>query len=174
MRVNRRMRAYLDDLRSREVEAHSLLPERMPGDLELVQKGECVFLRRIAARPLRTLADFSHWTSVECFANKLSMNDMVDPRLSRGVPLVLLMGGLLLAERFARQLAYFPGRYNVIVSYDGESCSVRFHKIRAGERWLSDDLEDYPEEGVLVLDAGGAEPPLAALLQGGSGTSSAK
>jgi hypothetical protein len=163
MRTNRRMKAYLDDLRSREVSAESLLPERMPGDLELVQAGECVLLRRVAQRSRRMIADLAHWTNVECLVNKLSMNDMVNPRISRGVPLVLLMGGLLLAERFARQLAHFPGRYNVIVSYDGEACAVRFHKVRAGERWLSEDLEDYPDEGVLVLDAGAqvaAQPPL--------------
>ncbi|GAC1542113.1 MAG: hypothetical protein NVS2B9_09150 [Myxococcales bacterium] len=163
MRTNRRMKAYLDDLRSREVSAHSLLPERMPGDLELVQAGECVVLRRVTQRPPRTLADLAHWTNVECLVNKLSMNDMVNPRLSRGVPLVLLMGGLLLAERFARQLAHFPGLYNVIVSYDGEGCAVRFHKVRAGERWLLDDLEDYNDEGVPVVAAGaqaGAQTPL--------------
>jgi hypothetical protein len=159
MRTNRRMRLYLDDLRSRKVDAESLLPQRVPGDLELVQAGECVLLRRVAQKPLRTVSEFPHWTAVECLANKLSMNDMLDPRLSRGVPLVLLMGGLLLAERFARQLAHFPGRYNVIVSYDGEACSVRFHKVRAGEHWLAADLEEYPEEGVLVIDAGAERPP---------------
>lgn len=160
MRTNRRMRAYLDDLRSRNVEAESLLPERLPGDLELVQKGDCVLLRRVSRRRLAGAAALPHFTSIECAANKLSMNDMVDPRLSRGVPLVLLMGGLLLAERFARQLSFFPGRYNVIVSYDGEACAVRFHKVRGGERWLADDLEDYAEEGVLVIEAGAEAPRL--------------
>ena len=154
MRTNCRMRTYLSDLRSREVLAQSLLPDRMPDDLELVQAGECVLLRRVARRPLHKLADFAHLTSVECFANKLSLNDMIDPGLSRGVPLVLLLGGLLLAERIAKQLANFPGRYNVIVSYDGEGCVVRFHKVRAGESWLADDLEGYAEEGVLVIEAG--------------------
>jgi len=51
----------------------------------------------------------------------------------------------------------------VILSYDGESCAVRFHKIRAGERWLMDDLEGYVDEGVLVFEAGG-EAPVPALL----------
>jgi hypothetical protein len=36
---------------------------------------------------------------------------------------------------------------------------VRFHKVRAGERWLAADLEEYPEEGVLVIDAGAEGPP---------------
>ena len=60
-------------------------------------------------------------------------------------------------------LARYPGRFNIILSYDGDSCAVRFHKIRARQRWLVEDLEEYVDEGVLVFEAGSATPPPALL-----------
>ncbi len=42
---------------------------------------------------------------------------------------------------------------------------MRFHKIRAGQRWLSEDLEGYVDEGVLVFEAG-QDQPLPAMLTG--------
>jgi hypothetical protein len=32
------------------------------------------------------------------------------------------------------------------------ACTVRFHKVRAGQVWLKDDLESYKEEAILVMD----------------------
>jgi hypothetical protein len=40
---------------------------------------------------------------------------------------------------------------------------VRFHKIRARQRWLLEDLEEYVDEGVLVFEAGSDMPPPALL-----------
>ena len=40
---------------------------------------------------------------------------------------------------------------------------MRFHKIRAGQRWLADDLDGYVDEAVLVVEAG-AEAAWPALL----------
>jgi hypothetical protein len=83
-------------------------------------------------------------------------------------PLLLLTAGLLMAEAVSRKLAVMPGRFNVIVSYDGDSCAVRFHKIRPGERWLSEDLEAYVDEGVLVVEAGPGLTPFAQLAASAS------
>ena len=69
------------------------------------------------------------------------------------------------ARVISRELAHYRARFNVIVSYDGDTCAVRFHKIRAGQRWLAEDLEGYVDEGVLVFEAG-TELPLPALLTG--------
>jgi hypothetical protein len=84
---------------------------------------------------------------------------MLDPHLVYVCPLLLLTGGLFIAEQVSKRLIGLPGRFNVIVSYDGESCAVRFHKIRDGEKWLSEDLESYVDEGILVIEAG-ADPVL--------------
>lgn len=161
MRLNRRMESYLSDLRSREVEAGFPVPV----DVQLVETGGCVLLRGFVRKPHLSPADFPDQTGLECSANKLRMEAMFPARLVSSCPLLLLTAGLLTARAISAELARLAGRFNVILSYDGESCSVRFHKIRAGQRWLADDLEGYVDEGVLVFEAG-QELPLPALLTG--------
>ena len=58
----------------------------------------------------------------------------------------------------AAALHKLKGSFNVIVSYDGEGCAVRFHKIRPAQHWLMNDLEDYEGEGILVFEAGPEQP----------------
>jgi hypothetical protein len=164
MRLNRRMEGYLADLRSRQVEAESVLPGVWP-KVQIVEAGGCFVLRGFARRPHLNPVDFPNQTGLECSANKLRMESMLEPRLANSAPLLLLTAGLLTARAVSRELAAYPGRFNVILSYDGESCAVRFHKIRAGQRWLAEDLEGYVDEGVLVVEAGG-DAPWPALLTG--------
>jgi len=158
------MERYLADLRSREVEADLPLPGRGP-DVNIVEAGGCFLLRGFAKRPHLSPADFPDQTGLECSANKLKMEAMLDSRLVDSCPLLLLTAGLLTARALSRELSRHAGRFNVILSYDGEGCAVRFHKIRAGQRWLLEDLESYVDEGVLVFEAG-PEQPLPALLTG--------
>jgi hypothetical protein len=162
LKLNRRMRGYLGDLRSRHIDAEPLLPGKWP-DLSLSQVGDVVLLDSFCKKPSLRPADFAVASALECCANKLQLEKMLDPRLAVACPLLMLTGGLLLAGEVSRRLLSLPGRFNVIVSYDGESCAVRFHKIRAGESWLSEDLESYVDEGVLVIEAGTDLSPLLRL-----------
>jgi hypothetical protein len=164
MKLNRRMERYLADLRSREVEADISLPGRGP-DVQIVEAGGCFLLRGFVQRPHLSPADFPDPTGLECSANKIRIEPMLDARLIDSCPLLLLTAGLMTARALSRELAQKSARFNVIVSYDGETCAVRFHKIRAGERWLADDLEGYVDEGVLVFEAG-QDQALPALLTG--------
>ena len=155
MRLNRKMRAHLEDLHRREVDGvvdPGLAAARAP--LELAESQGMVLVRRSMRGWRSHLAEFADPTNLECTANKLSMNDLLDPRLAQSCPLLLLLAGLLMAERVSRELRRFEGRFNVILSYDGESCALRFHRIRQGERWLHAELEEYDVEGVLVFEAG--------------------
>lgn len=153
MKLNRRMQGYLSDLRSREVEADFPSAGRGP-EVKVVQAGGCWLLGGFVKKPHLSPADFRDATGLECSANKLRMEAMFPARIVLSCPLLLLTAGLLTARLLAAELSRYPGRFNVILSYDGESCAVRFHKIRAGERWLSEDLEGYVDEGVLVFEAG--------------------
>src|SRR5437016_8044943 len=162
MKFNRRMERYLQDLRSREVEA--VVPPRGP-DVQIVETGGCFLLRGFVSNPHLSPVDFPDETGLECSANKLRMEAMLDARLVSSCPLLLLTAGLLTARALSRELSHHPARFNVILSYDGDCCAVRFHKIRAGQRWLAEDLEGYVDEGVLVFEAG-TELPLPALLTG--------
>jgi hypothetical protein len=161
MKFNRRMERYLQDLRSREVEA--VVPPRGP-DVQIVEAGGCFLLRGFVSNPHLSPVDFPDQTALECSANKLRMEAMLDARLVRSCPLLLLTAGILTARIVSLALARYPGRFNVILSYDGECCAVRFHKIRAGQRWLAEDLEGYVDEGVLVFEAG-QQTPVPALLR---------
>lgn len=164
MRLNRRMESYLEDLRSREVEAGFGVPGRGP-DVSVVEAGGCWLLGGFVKKPHLSPSDFRDATSLECSANKLRMEAMFTEELVDSCPLLLLTAGMITARTLAEELARHPARFNVIVSYDGESCAVRFHKIRAGERWLAEDLEGYVDEGVLVFEAG-PDAPAPALLTG--------
>jgi hypothetical protein len=162
VKLNRRMQRDLGELRGRSIDAEPLLPGKWP-DLSLAEVNGFVLLDSFRRKPSLRLVDFDGPSSLEACANKLLMERMLDPRLVAACPLLLLTAGLLMAEALSRKLAVLPGRFNVIVSYDGESCAVRFHKIRAGERWLSEDLESYVDEGVLVVEAGPGLTPFAQL-----------
>jgi len=162
MKLNARMRRYLADLRSREVDASTVPPG---AGVEVVEAGGLFLLRGFVKRPHLALADFRDETGLECAANRLRMEAMIPHRLACSAPLLLLTAGLMTAGTMAAALRKFAGSFNVIVSYDGEGCAVRFHKIRRGQRWLAEDLEDYEGEGVLVFEAG-AEMPAPALLSG--------
>jgi hypothetical protein len=155
MKVNTRMRRYLADLRSREVGAAAV--PAAPA-IHLVEANGLVLLRGFIQKPHGTLSEFPNETALECTANRLRMEAMVEPRLARSAPLLLLTAGLVTAGAMALALRSLKGSFNVIVSYDGEGCAVRFHKIRAAQRWLMNDLEDYEGEGVLVFEAGPDQP----------------
>jgi hypothetical protein len=160
MKLNRRMGRYLQDLRSREVEA--VVPPRGP-DVQIVETGGCFLLGGFLKKPHLSPVEFPDETGLECSANKLRMEAMFDARIASSCPLLLLTAGLVTARTVSEALSRYPGRFNVIVSYDGECCTVRFHKIRAGQKWLAADLEGYVDEGVLVFEAG-AGAPMPALL----------
>jgi len=160
VKLNRRMGRYLEDLRSREVEA--VVPARGP-HVHIVEAGGCFLFRGFVEKPHLSPADFKDQTGLECSANRLRMESMLDTRLTRSCPLLLLTAGLLTARAVSAALARHAGLFNVILSYDGESCTVRFHKVRAGQSWLLADLEEYVDEGVLVFQAGN-DVPMPALL----------
>ena len=155
MRVNRRMEVYLQDLRSREVETGFPSSGRGP-DVQVVETGGCWLLGGFVKKPHLSPADFPDATCLECSANRLRMETMFPARIVRSCPLLLLTAGLITAQLLAAELARHEGRFNIILS-------VRFHKIRAGERWLAEDLDGYVDEGVLVFEAGQNAPALALL-----------
>src|SRR5204863_37720 len=78
MKFNRRMERYLQDLRSREVEA--VVPPRGL-DVQIVEAGGCFLLRGFVSNPHLSPVDFPDQTALECSANKLRMEAMLDSRL---------------------------------------------------------------------------------------------
>src|SRR5439155_4532942 len=79
MKLNRRMERDLADLRSRQVEADSILPGLWP-KVQIVEAGGCFLLDGFARKPHLSPADFPDQTGLECSANKLRMEAMLEPR----------------------------------------------------------------------------------------------
>src|SRR5205807_9932667 len=127
MRLNRRMEHDLADLRSRQVEADFILPGLWP-KVQIVEAGGCFLLDGFARKPHLSPADFPDPTGLECSANKLRMEAMLEPRLVDSCPLLLLTAGLFTARAVSRELARYPARFNLILSYAGARCAVRLHK----------------------------------------------
>jgi hypothetical protein len=127
----------------------------VPPDLaRLVDEGfdtieDCVVFHRLAKRMTNTKSsDSPDRTGRECFVNHVHVDDHT-PSTSA---LELAAIGFAFAKRLQEALPSLGGHFIIIVSSDAESCSVRFHKARDGESWLSDDLDAYGDEALLVLD----------------------
>lgn len=115
---------------------------------DLVLEDGCWFLQ-----PLRdgaqtaTLAAFPDRTGFECFVNHVHIGDFVEEQDDVNE---LHRQGLLWAGLLVEKLKPH-GSFNIIVSCVELDCSVRFHRTRAKERWLVEDLDTYREEALLVL-----------------------
>src|SRR5437870_11965500 len=116
MKFNRRMERYLQDLRSREVEA--VVPPRGP-EVQIVETGGCFLLRGFVSKPHLSPVDFPDETALECSAKKLRMETMLDARPVRYWPLLLLTAGLLTAQAVASPPARDGHRLHGIHPYDG-------------------------------------------------------
>jgi hypothetical protein len=93
--------------------------------------------------------DFPDKTGLECFINHVHMPFGGDRES--------LLSCLNYAVALQRELARLPGerRFQVIVSVAEDDCTVRFHEVRPGENWVTEDLESYAEEAILLLPVDG-------------------
>jgi hypothetical protein len=96
--------------------------------------------------------NFPDLTGYECFVNHVHIEDYL-----RGAELgsnALLKQGILFAYKIIEEFSSsFPDKsFKVIVAINESGCALRFHLIRSGENWLSDDLEIYVQEAILVLE----------------------
>jgi len=137
MRTNQRMQGYLADWKSDE----STLSPELSRILNsgFVEENGCVFLASEAHNSADTRHGELDDTGLECFVNHLHVKSLAE------------------AVQFARRLESalterFTDSFAVVVSFDGRDATVRFHKRRAGEAWVNDNLEGYLDEGIAVFD----------------------
>lgn len=111
---------------------------------------DCVFFKQRRREDISNLLDdLQDLTGVECFINDVSIDDYVET-----IPEMLIQG-IAFASQLAKKLRGFNGQFSTILTYNAESNSstVRFHKNREGESWLSGDLDSYGD-GILVIESG--------------------
>jgi hypothetical protein len=94
-------------------------------------------------------------TEFECSVNHIHVGDYVRETASITD---LLWQGFLYAKQLTEDLGcIFPEKqFAVILAFDEFSefpdCTVRFHQIREENSWLTDDLELYKDEAILVWE----------------------
>lgn len=68
-----------------------------------------------------------------------------------GLDFACLLRGALLASRLSGPFAIVVSAHKADLELKiGATCTVRFHRIRAGQAWAADDLEKYKEEAIAV------------------------
>jgi hypothetical protein len=122
----------------------------------LLEVDGCFFLEEFWIKsPHASSSSFPDQTGLECFINHLHIEDYIDSRdaLNRLSDLYLAHGFLFATHLKEKLAASRPERcFRIIIAAADGTCTVRFHALREGERWLSDNLEGYREEAVGFID----------------------
>jgi hypothetical protein len=95
--------------------------------------------------------DFPDTTGYECFANHIHIDDYVLKRSSEYLVEQALALATSLNERL-RSLAP-DSAFRFIIAANEDGCTLRFHSVRADEQWETQDLEEYREEAVAVIES---------------------
>ena len=119
-----------------------------PLDFTIVDGSVLLRDRYEASRHVKR-SDFPDRTGLECFLNHTHF--AFDGK--RESLLRCLAYAAALKQGLASLADQRPFQVVVAVSDD---CTVRFHEARPGESWLTDDLESYAGEAILVFDVSSA------------------
>lgn len=158
MKTNFRMRARLADTEVSDLIQSLQLSESLRNLLvsQIVEFEGCFFLEPLLKlSPNATLLHFPDRTGFECFVNHIHVEDYLDRNGGTDPTSNLqLASGIRFARELKEKLDEYrsQGRFRIIVTSDDETCIVRFHKVRENETWLSEDLEQYREEAVCVME----------------------
>jgi hypothetical protein len=87
-------------------------------------------------------------TGYECFVNHVHLKEREDSA-------AVLGHAVAFCKRVSVEaVSVAPGRsVRFIISKNGNDWTVHFHILRPDESYISDDLEGYAEDAVLVLDS---------------------
>jgi hypothetical protein len=150
IRVNSRMAA----LGPPPIDAEStvLLDERLALILAdgFDEIGDCVVLARFSESVAHVSVESCHdATGFEAFINHFHVEDELG--LAYDDPVVLLQAGLFAGLLGASLERTYPADRFLILLTVSDSCTVRFHKLRQGQRWLAEDIETYQNEAVMTI-----------------------
>jgi hypothetical protein len=113
--------------------------------------GGYYFSKLIQKDPFSPESTFIDRTGSECFYNKL----FIEQYTPSTDPVFICSMGVAFARKLAQLLEQTYGvDFKVILSFDIDNlsdCHIRFHKIRANEEWLVEDLEQYKTNAILII-----------------------
>jgi len=139
---------------SRQFSLSSKLSTLLESRIEERDKTFCfTSLRSTISEPVMFFGDL---TGYECAVNHIHIDDFLEPGSQQKQGL-LFRSAIAFAYRLKEKLiSTFPKQnFNIILGYslgNPPGCTVRFHKIRENESWISDNLDGYEAEAVMVLD----------------------
>jgi hypothetical protein len=117
--------------------------------------GESVLLQAEFARSMHiTLKDFEDRTGYECFVNHVHIP------WKKGRRSFLSVLGFIAAIKLSLDNYSVNKRFLILASFSDGECTIRFHQVRQGEKWLADDLEGYKTEALLQIETGVGCPSL--------------
>ena len=138
MKTNQNMRRFLGELKENRPGLSPILSSILTAGF--VEEKGCVLLASEKRDSESDRTATQDETGYECFVNHVHVESLGE--------------ALEFARRLKKALtSLFPGDFVVIVSFDGRVATVRFHRLRAGQTWLNENLEEYREEGIAVLDS---------------------
>ncbi|MCX2545960.1 hypothetical protein [Pseudomonas sp. COW5] len=116
-----------------------------------VERDGCVFLANLDGfQRNASLKNFPDRTGYECFVNSIHIDDYVNTDF-------LACALSYLSSVFETwNESSLPGVLQGAISADKFDATVKFHLLRPGEAWLSDDLERYGE-AVLAVESSDKE-----------------
>lgn len=95
--------------------------------------------------------NFIDRTGNEAFFNKIQIEDYLGTKNDEFDYFIQGIGfSILLYEKLKKS---YLCSFKVIFSFDGCFTNVTFHKVRDRENWLSDDLDNFKLESVLVVSS---------------------
>ena len=160
MKTNQRMDALYDEIREENLDDPKALPQKLLMLLNsgFVEEEQCLFLSVLKQGTPVKRVDFPDRTGYECFVNHIHIEDYLE---NGGLPPLELLGrGIALARELKAQLSQLHGgkHFRIIVAFDGSSCTVRFHAVRADERWVDKDGSGFAKGAIAVLETQELEP----------------
>ncbi|HKF47926.1 MAG TPA: hypothetical protein VKB38_11265 [Terracidiphilus sp.] len=112
---------------------------------ELIEIDGCVLL---SAEYLKStainLSQFPDRTGYECFVNRAHLRGSTKSEFEEAFKQAAAIRAALIRFR--------EDKFQVIVSISNGDVTLRFHKKRANEQWLDDDLDHYRHEAVMAID----------------------
>lgn len=145
MKMNKLMKEAFDKI---DLSNLKMLPDSLTSIINegFIENEKGLFFRKFYLKSRVTNLDqIPDKTGCECFVNKIHIDDY-SKTISESFEIAVSFS-LRLLETISRPLI------RTIISFDDVSCVFRFHVIRADETWLSDNLELYLEDGILVIDS---------------------
>jgi hypothetical protein len=164
MIMNNRMRALLEETSIQIPESLDPLRTalRRIVDSGLIENEGCFFLKALNIRTFdvkKALEKYEDKTGLECSTNNLYIQSIIYTTPCNAISDIkfVLKQGIQYAIYLSKRISMF-GHFKIILSLSLDSenpgivdCSVRFHLIRQGENWISENLEDYCDDAVLVF-----------------------